>query len=70
MADGFIDESHCCAKFGAGSGPIHMSSLYCSGTEYRLYDCDYEDGTDEHTRDWSVTCNNGKLKTKVIHSTK
>ena len=60
IIDGFADASRCCAAFGIGSGPIHMNNLDCSGTEYKLLACDYEDSTYHHNSDWSVICNNGK----------
>ena len=65
IIDGYTDVSLCCARFGEGSGPIHMHYLGCSGTEHKLVDCsdqssthyfyDYDDGSQ-----WSVTCTNGK----------
>ena len=36
-----------------------MNNLGCSGTEYRLKDCSYSEGSDRHSEDWSITCNNG-----------
>ena len=48
------------AAFGIGSGPIHMNNLDCSGTEYKVVDCDYEDNTYHYNSDWSVICKNGK----------
>ena len=47
------------AVFGVGSGPIHMNYLICNGTEYKLVDCGYQNNTDQHNEDWSVTCKNG-----------
>ena len=59
--DGYADRSIHWAVFGEGSGPIHMSYLHCSGTEYKLVDCYYENSTyQQHNEDWSVTCKNGK----------
>ena len=60
LTDSFSDVDRCCAVFGEGSGPIHMSFLDCSGTEYKLLDCGFENSTDQHDEDWSITCNNGK----------
>ena len=61
------------AAFGVGSGPIHMNNLGCSGTEYKLVDCYYEDSTYNHDEDWSVICKNGKecvlLCTLYYHKT-
>ena len=36
-----------------------MKYPVCSGIEYRLKDCNYLEGGDWHTQDWSITCNNG-----------
>ena len=38
------------AHFGAGSGPIHLESVACSGIENNLTDC---------PRSSSVSCSNG-----------
>ena len=61
LTDNFSDMDRCCASFGEGSGPIHMSFLDCTGTEYKLLDCGYENSTDRHNEDWSITCNNGNV---------
>ena len=58
-SDGYVDSSLYSAYFGEGTGPIHMNNLGCSGTEYRLKDCSYSEGSDRHSQDWSITCNNG-----------
>ena len=49
---------HCCARYGQGTGPIHIDDLACSGSEYRLSDCRYDNDTleDYHSKDWSVYC--------------
>ena len=56
-----MDESHCCATFGLGTGPVHIRDLYCSGSENKLVECYYDiiNGTELHSDDWGVTCNNG-----------
>ena len=68
--DGYADRSIHWAVFGEGSGPIHMSYLHCSGTEYKLVDCYYENSTyQQHNEDWSVTCKNGKHLVLCMHET-
>ena len=54
-------DKRCCAGFGQGTGPIHIDNLACSGSEYRLHNCQYgTDTSDEsHDEDWSVYCNVG-----------
>ena len=43
-----------------------MNHVDCSGTEHKLVDCEYHNGTFyRHGSDWSVTCKNGK--DNVIH---
>ena len=51
----------CCAHFGQGIGPIHIDDLACSGSEYRISNCQYDSITtgDSHSEDWSVYCNVG-----------
>ena len=51
----------CCARFGQGTGPIHVDNLECSGSEYRVSDCQYDNITtdDFHSEDWSIYCNVG-----------
>ena len=48
----------CCARFGEGTGPIHLTNPLCSGYEYRLTDCDYSNDTASysHSADYSVFC--------------
>ena len=56
----YLDADYsCCAHFGEGTGPIHIDSPACSGSEYRLIDCQYDNNTveDSHAEDWSVYCN-------------
>ena len=60
IIDGYTDVSLYHARFGEGSGPIHMNYLRCTGTEHKLIDCNYQFSTDQHYEDWSVTCANGK----------
>ena len=42
-----------------------MNNLGCSGTEYRLKDCSYSEGSDRHILDWSITCNNGIVAERI-----
>ena len=53
--------NNCCARFGPGTGPIHMNSLACFGSEYRIGNCPYNPNTEGelHNEDWSVYCNIG-----------
>ena len=60
IIDGYTDVSLYSARFGQGSGPIHMTYLGCSGTEHKLVDCYYQNSTRYHYGDWSVMCTNGK----------
>ena len=66
IIDGFADLNLRGAAFGEGSGPINMDNLGCSGTEYKLIECSYENSTDRHNEDWSVTCKNGNLLNMTI----
>ena len=59
ISDGYTDLEYSNTPFGRGTGPIHMNRLRCSGSEYRLKDCYYENSTYSHYYDWSVTCRNG-----------
>ena len=48
-------------------GPhLEMNYLGCSGTEYKLLECSYENSTYQHNEDWSVTCKNGNLLNMTI----
>ena len=51
----------CCAQFGQGNGPIHIDDLACSGSEYRIINCRYDNDTSDchHGEDWSVYCSIG-----------
>ena len=46
------------AYFGSGSGPIHLDSVVCSGTEYNLTDCQTGNKTrhSSHSQDVGVKC--------------
>lgn len=53
--------------FGAGSGPIHMDNVACTGVESMLAQCPY----DSHTRDCSHSEDAGVhclLTRKFVHS--
>ena len=45
------------AHFGPGTGPIHIGSASCDGSEQRIVDCQlrYENGC-VHSEDAGVTC--------------
>ena len=53
--------SHCCARFGEGTGPILFKTPLCSGDEYRVSDCQMVNNTGEsyHLEDWGVSCTIG-----------
>lgn len=44
--------------FGDVSDPIHLTNLACSGSEYRVTDCQYNTDTigHSHIEDWNVYC--------------
>ena len=52
------------AGFGRGSGPIHLDTMSCLGTEERLLDCRYDPNTseDSHAEDAGVICFDGTCK--------
>ena len=60
LIDGYADVGFYLYPFRGGTGPIHINDLKCSGTEYRLIDCTYdEEGSSRHSEDWGVSCKNG-----------
>ena len=61
--------SYCCARFGYGSGAIHMNDLSCSGTEHKLLECGYSSGTNNHRRDWSISCKDGQIVNTHTYNT-
>ena len=57
-------------QFGYGTGPIHLSSLQCVGSETRLDDCNSGAVSGcSHTDDAGVRClpSTGKVSTLQIH---
>ena len=54
------------ASFGRGSGPVHMTSVSCTGDEEMLSDCEHHSGIGAincyHARDAGVVCT-GKMST-------
>ena len=55
-----MDQFFRSSYFGYGTGPMHISSISCTGSEYRLLNCGYSSGTSDHSRDWGVSCKNSK----------
>ena len=54
--------SHCCARDGQGSGPIHITNVGCVGNELSLTDCPHTtDNNCNHREDASVQCQTSKL---------
>ena len=51
------------AYFGQGSGPIHLDYVLCSGTEYKLTDCETGNRTrlSSHSEDVGVKCQTSKI---------
>ena len=45
-------------RYGGGTGPIHFRNPLCTGLEYRLSDCQYDNNTEgeSHNDDWGVYC--------------
>ena len=58
--DGYMDQIFRSSHFGHGTGPMHMSSISCTGLEYRLLNCIYYNRTRDHSRDWGISCKNSK----------
>ena len=56
------------ASFGRGSGPVHMTSVSCTGDEGRLRDCEYRTGVGaincHHARDAGVVCTSKNVNSK------
>ncbi|XP_072172288.1 scavenger receptor cysteine-rich domain-containing protein DMBT1-like [Diadema setosum] len=49
----------CCARFGEGSGDIHLDNVECTGDEYSLAECEQNDIGDHncnHYEDAGVVC--------------
>ena len=46
---------------GPRNVPVVIASVTCSGSEFRLTDCEYDDNTDgySNSRDWRTYCNVG-----------
>lgn len=58
------------ATYGEGVGPIHVDNLYCSGPEFRLSSCRYDNDTSEdyHYEDWSISCPRGGRGLEIMCS--
>ena len=46
----------CCGSFGQGSGPVHMNSVVCSGSEPNITSCSYSATGSEHQEEVGVQC--------------
>ena len=46
------------ARYGRGTGPIHLDNVACTGTENALVNCTYDSDTSDcfHFEDASVLC--------------
>ena len=46
------------ARYGQGSGPIHLDNVACTGTENALVNCTYDSDTSDcfHFEDAGVLC--------------
>ena len=67
----------CCGTFGRGGGPIYLTYVSCTGSEFNLLDCISSNDTsiDTHSQDVGVQCQPGNqicgtkpLFTKVMYS--
>ena len=49
------------ATYGGGGGPIHLNYVSCTGSEFNLLDCTYDNNTsrDGHYKDSGVQCQPG-----------
>ena len=59
----------CCGSFGQGSGPVHMSSVVCSGSEPNITNCSYSATSSGHQRDVGVRCQPRTISGTVCIST-
>jgi len=57
----------CCASFGQGSGPVHMSSVVCSGSEPNITSCSYSATSSGHQWDVGVQCQPGTIPGMYLH---
>ena len=55
--------AHSSAYFGEGSGPIHLSDVKCSGSEYSVAECETKNVrvNSSHSLDVGVKCQPGML---------
>ena len=45
--------------FGPGTGPIHLDSVQCTGSENSLFDCGFESNNNcTHSQDVGIRCIN------------
>ena len=56
------------AYFGEGSGPIHLDSVECSGTEYNVTECEIAGNTRQttHSQDVGVKCQPGNKYFRAV----
>ena len=55
-------------QFGQGTGPIFIDNSACSGSESRLFDCNYDSQTADctHAEDASLRCS-GRCKSAPVY---
>ena len=58
------------ARFGPGTGPIHLDDVACTGMEAGITDCPYNRDTSGclHIEDVSVTCSANGMYSYITYS--
>jgi hypothetical protein len=61
--------ARCCARYGQGSGPIHMSNVGCGGNEVSLSGCAHATIHNcRHSEDASVQCQTSIINFAMLYS--